>query len=561
MLNSFKSLILSPMFTRFALEFIVCFSVTLSGLTFLAWSFWPGLASHDTMFALEQITGCQPYDAVSPALATMLMIPFVNKVSGEIFFLSFQIFVISTLCSFGVLYLFDSGIWRPIKWWSRIPLSATLCFVVTCLPPTGLMNIILWKDIPAAWLLFAQVFSVTALALSLFNLKRQTFRIRIYLLSAVLCGGFASSFRYNSCTVTHVMIFDAFLIFIIISIIWKTVWKRFLFLSFSLYLFLIFGGKGLTWLVCGETAPPFTRDGGLYQWIIVNDFCNALRIGMPLSKDEEKKLLELMPQLNCPYRQLASPFNTFLTSVSLKSAGVSSTDQRREFSNLSTKILMQNKYWWLRSKFQYGYHLLDSVQGYQIPGDASNLECENLMKGRVKLQLNQERSKIREFIRRLMGHAEQKTLLHIIWSFWIALFAILAVILLFFFKLITYISYKKDRFTNSFLFLFWGPIVPVLASIALFVPLWILSVTNDYRYFWPINLFCFIMVVSSFNSIRVGRDFIISNYSQIPTCQKRSHFLQYNATKMFIVNKLLFTKKLKIRPAFSKKNIAHLLHN
>jgi hypothetical protein len=503
---------------NFIKNFLISFFSCLVAILPISYLFWPGLTSYDTQLQISQALGINPMSNSLGVFMTLLMKFSIFKSSNIFLYLFIQILFISFLCAIGVAILFSTFLPPLLSWKSKFFLFITN--ITFCLmPPMGLMNIILWKDIPFSWAAFSLAccsVSISYLYLNRLNIDLE--KSKIYISIILILSAFSSLimviFRLNAPSlIIPIFLLNIFLYYSITKS-YKSILMSFLIIIFSFGLQYILNKN----FVKKNEQIDFNKAKTL-NTMVNNDFGTLLHNGY---KVNEKDLRTLNIYIDLQrYIKYTDPHNSYYQYVIPYSKIDDFWLAESKFVEIGRKNLFAHPFEWIKIKINYFFYLIDSTSSYKIPPIS---EGQSIDVYGVKLDMNSQYSKIRAFYIKLMGqNGGFYYPTKLVWSYWpqfiFEIFLLLAIIFSFFINLDK--INRKFRILKSILAIFkiyrFLFIIMILHSLFLFLPFSFFSFTNDYRYFLTSKLFFNINILLLFifyiNNKKINLNFLTNKSS------------------------------------------------
>jgi hypothetical protein len=448
-------------------------------LSILWYFFWPGKFTPDSLDQLKQAMGIEPLSNNHPLLMSLIMK--ASIVEGLFLYPLFQILIIS-ICT-GLTCSLILKFYRGTHWSNYlfiIIFNLCVCF----LPPAGLYNIIIWKDIPHNYLSMVQVTSLICLCWSI-NKKNINIDGKLLIMCCVF-GGLAMNFRHNAFTIAIPSIIVSLGLFYSkykhcnIKILLKYIFYGIL--LFTVILGIRWGVK--TILLPNQILRNYYDNFDVRSFVIRNDFLQALKLGMPITKNEYYELNKYIDVEK-------SVIKTNLNNAFYQWYPVFRIDRKSsesEFINIAEKVLVGNILFWLKTKYIYSLKLIDSVEGYQIPlfyYDKYNYKDYN-----VNINMDEHLQNNRLNYVKLL-YTKYSIIPHkVFWSLWPQLYFVLIIAIYSIIK--SFLNYLYIKNNNVYYVIFL--LLPFFFFCCLAVPLFLVSTSNDFRYFWPVINYNYVMV-------------------------------------------------------------------
>lgn len=434
--------------------------------------FWPGVFSPDTFMQLENGLGKTPYFNNHPVTMSYLMGLMTIPQIKLFYYLAFQLLLISILGAISVYVLLQNfSLSTPKKYLY----AAFLAIFLSWCPPNGIFSIIVWKDIPFAWLSFLLVVLVSDIWRNWSNLENNKAQSYVKVLGIGLVAGFAMHFRHNAYTISMTGLAVAGL-----ALLTKAKTSR----TFALKS-LAFMCLGFAAMLSARTAlkhalmpDPAARnyydDFDVKSFVIRADFMLALALGIPLSDNERAEVSQ--------YIDIQKSLETIKIDNSVYAIYPVFVGKREEiepeFIKVAEKILKNHVSFWFFTKARYTAELITSVRGYHLP-----LFFDEVPEGEalgVHLSPPKKLSALRQkWIGWMRLEPFGRYSKAIFWTFWPVFFGYLF--------LIGVTLFRLKKFRPSFQNL--SPFVSVVFAFALWGSLALVSSSNDFRYFWPSQFF------------------------------------------------------------------------
>jgi len=433
--------------------------------------FWPGYFSQDSVQQLTQAIGLAPLEDAHPVSMALLMRFFTDTDSGFLGYFAFQLsLVVILVCA--VTMIAFRWLLPPLPRFRRGSMSA-FAVAIALLPPSGLLNLVVWKDVPATWLLTTQAFAVAAFAQAMIDRLYTLRTFSFLLIVALLSGAAAVHFRHNAFLVAYTLM--GVLALFAGHDLWTTnqdVIKKLTVVAAGAVL-LVGIIHTRHWLREAFIEDSRNRAAGVEEfdartWVVKSDFWMAYHLGLPLSPQQDARLNELVDV----ERQSArfSPYNSFHQKTG--EYRNSSPEMEPLFIRFATDTLAAHPWHWLKAKAFYTVQLVNSIGGLQVPPP----NRRHQLVGQFDINMDARFRGARTMFRTMMGR-EQALRYHglIFWTFWPVVLAFVLGTALVVWAHLERVSTLGRLVVTA---------IPVVAALSLSLPLVLFSSPNDYRYFW-----------------------------------------------------------------------------
>lgn len=480
---------------------IACLLGSLVSCVFLGYIYWPGKFSFDSLQQLRQGLGLEPLSDHHPVFMALLMSMCTHLPSSTFFYLMLQLTIVAICSSLGVCMLIHAFLPEHLSGRWRISLGFLISSALVLLPPGGILNVVIWKDVPFTWLIFLQACCMTLLVHRLNTGKQSRLAFHFLMVLIWVSGLVSMLFRHNAISVT-IPIFLSSLIALIYMLRKRLIGTQMflVWIAIPVMLACVYtAGTRIMKNMVTENRPANAQSmlrNKLFEPLINTDILHALYLGLPL-EHSERALLQEFIEIDEAVKNVRLYNAQYPPQLKETAPGGYSA-----FIDLSFEILRNHPEYWILAKVSYLKAIINSRGGNQVPvGVYDDFSKENLP---VQINMSKDLQFIRDSTRNLMGYDVGNVGAGIPWpaklAFWTFYPAVFIQFILIWptLLLLWFFGAKEAKSIIGQLLTF---MVPMVASICLVLPMSLLSQSNDMRYFWAINLFSYVQGASMLSAL------------------------------------------------------------
>jgi len=468
-------------------------------LAVMVYIFFPGMWTSDPQSQLLQGIGKESYNPTFSTLMTMLLGLFFNNATNMVYYLVFQVLMIF-ICTVYNVYLIDRIlIYRSVVK-TRYIVAVLTTAVMTFLPPSGYISMIIWKDILSTYFLVSQVLSVIVLAYSFeSNISgNNNFLNTVALIAGGVFGALAMHFRHN----LGVIVFPFFAFSVVFFYLkQKKTQTNSTNMAISILVCVmvfvsIFGAK--RYLENIKIGHIDSRPQVFLKYMYHNDFLRAYRMGMKVESGDLLRIEELMGK-HIDANQIRGSYSALWPTYHLDDSNID------EITSIEKRILSNNLVFWFKAKIDNAREIMFNPGG-DVPAVSRGSCFSDGAQYGVVIDGRPQFNTIRQIFYALTAPVQKGARLYEVKFLWsnlkVTVIIYILSMLLLFVSMLNIKAINKISFFTILKDYKFTLMLPLIASFLLTVPYIAMSLPSEYRYVWPNLYFLYFLMIIWFRVLR-----------------------------------------------------------